>query len=328
MAQLSTYSKDCDKGNLKHLDIAGLNVNLPTAFKLTAEGFADNITDTDKLNADINIEANTYNINFLTALVADAMGDMRIPSGIGIKGNIKANGNKGYSANLTAREGTGVLKAKETSMPKPCNMRQTWKQVTYRYSISFQKAVCATLRAIYIKGKGTDFTSTSTRLDADAEIIKFHFGQYNLDNIKANARIDRGVAHANIDSNNRLIRGLISFDALINPKKLQATVFADLHHADLKGLDIVKRPISVALCGHVDLLSDMKKLYSIQGNIGDLTVKDSLKVFRPDEITMNVFTDRDTTHAYVNCGDFHLKMNAEGDTKHLSTRVANLPMNL
>ena len=56
----------------------------------------------------------------------------------------------------------------------------------------------------------------------------------------------------------------------------------------------------------------MKKLYSIQGTVGDLTVRDSLKVFRPDEIKMNVFTSADTTRAYVDCGDFHLKMNAGG----------------
>ena len=305
--------KTAMNGNLKHLDIAGLNVNLPTAFKLTAKGFADNITDTDNLKADIDIDASTYNINFLTALAAGAMDDIRIPSGIGIKGNIKANGNNGYSASLMAREGAGLLKAKGSfnakAMQYEADMEASNLQIQHFMPKSGMRDFTGN---IYIKGKGADFTSTSTKLEADAKIVKFNFGQYNLGNIKANARIDKGVAHADIDSDNRLVRGIISFDALINPKKLQATVFADLHHADLKGLDIVKRPMSVALCGHVDLLSDMKKLYSIQGTVGDLTVRDSLKVFRPDEIKMNVFTSADTTRAYVDCGDFHLKMNAGG----------------
>lgn len=305
--------KTAMNGNLKHLDIAGLNVNLPTAFKLTAKGFADNITDTDNLKADIDIDASTYNINFLTALAAGAMDDIRIPSGIGIKGNIKANGNNGYSASLTAREGAGLLKAKGSfnakAMQYEADMEASNLQIQHFMPKSGMRDFTGNM---YIKGKGADFTSTSTKLEADAKIVKFNFGQYNLGNIKANARIDKGVAHADIDSDNRLVRGIISFDALINPKKLQATVFADLHHADLKGLDIVKRPMSVALCGHVDLLSDMKKLYSIQGTVGDLTVRDSLKVFRPDEIKMNVFTSADTTRAYVDCGDFHLKMNAGG----------------
>lgn len=305
--------KTAMNGNLKHIDIAGLNVNLPTAFKLTAKGFADNITDTDNLKADIDIDASTYNINFLTALAAGAMDDIRIPSGIGIKGNIKANGNNGYSASLMAREGAGLLKAKGSfnakAMQYEADMEASNLQIQHFMPKSGMRDFTGN---IYIKGKGADFTSTSTKLEADAKIVKFNFGQYNLGNIKANARIDKGVAHADIDSDNRLVRGIISFDALINPKKLQATVFADLHHADLKGLDIVKRPMSVALCGHVDLLSDMKKLYSIQGTVGDLTVRDSLKVFRPDEIKMNVFTSADTTRAYVDCGDFHLKMNAGG----------------
>lgn len=313
-------------GNMKHMDIAGLNVNLPTAFKLNAKGFVDDMTDTDRMRADIDIDANTYNIKFLTALTPDGIGDIRIPQAIGIKGNIKANGNN-YSADLTAREGTGTVKAKGFFNAKAMQYEaKVEAKDLHIQNFMPQSGMRDFTGNIYVKGTGTDFTSTATKLEANAEIMKFHIGQHSLDNIKAQARINRGVAHADINSNNRLLRGIISFDALINPKKLQATVFADLHHADLKGLNISQKPISIALCGHVDMMSDLKKLYSVQGTIGDLTVRDSLKVFRPDEIRMNIFTSTDTTHAYIDCGDFHMGLNAKGGYETLinkSTRFSD-----
>lgn len=312
-------------GNMKHLDITGLNVNLPTAFRLTAKGFAGNMTDTGKLRADIDLDATAYNINFLTALAPDAIGSVRIPSGIGVKGNITANGNNSYSAELTAKEGSGVVKAKGKFNADVMQYEADVKAANLHIQHFLpQNGMHDFTGYIYIKGAGTDFTSSATRLEADAEIEKFRFGTYNLDNIKANARVERGVAHAYINSDNQLVKGIISLDALVNPKKLQATVFADLHHANLRGLDITKSPMSIALCGHIDLLSDMKKLYSIQGTVGDLTVRDSMRVFRPDEIRMNVFTSVDTTYAYVNCGDFNLKLNARGGYEALINKSAGI----
>lgn len=315
-------------GNMKHLDIAGLSINLPTAFKLNAKGYAGNISDTYRLRADINLDASTYNINFLTALASpEAMGGIKIPSGIGINGKIKADGKKGYSADITAKEGTGSIKAKghfnAGNMAYEANVEA---KDLHLQNFMPQSGMRDFTGNIYIKGKGTDFTSASTQLEANAGIRKFHFGQYNLDNIEADATINRGTAHARINSNNSLLKGIISLDALINSKRLQATISTDLHNADLRGLGIVKTPLSAALCSHIDIVSDMKKLYSVQGVIGDLTVRDSMRTFRPSEIVMNVFTSTDTTHAAIDCADFHLKMNAKGGYETIidkGTRFSN-----
>jgi len=301
-------------GNMKHVDITGLNVDLPTALRLRLKGSAGNIDNADNLRADIDLDASTYNLNFVTALLSpSAMDGVRIPHGIDIKGKIKADGRKGYSAELTAREGRGTLKANGRlnagAMSYEARVKADNMQIQHFLPESGMRDFTGNL---YIKGRGTDITSTATRLEANADVSSFHLGEYSLDGIKAHAAVNRGVAHARIASDNPLVKGLLSFDALINSKKLSATLSADIRHADLYRLHVVDKPLYVALCCHADILSDMKKLYSVNGTIGDMTVKDSLRTFRPSEIVMDLYTDADTTRAALDCADFHLKLNARG----------------
>lgn len=309
-------------GNMKNLDITGLDINLPTAFKIRTNGTARNISDIDRLIANVDLDATTYNINFLTALLPpSAMDGIRIPNGIGIRGNVGADGNQGYSANLRIREGSGSLNAKCRFNAKAISYDIKGEANNLHIQHFMPEGGMGDLTGhIYIKGRGTDFTSNATKLEANADIKKFSFGQYNLDKIVADAAINRGIAHVKIDSDNQLVKGLITLDALINPKKLQATVSTDLWHADLRGLKLVEKPLNISLCSHIDILSDMKQIYGIQGVINDLTVRDSLKVFRPDEIQMNVFTSRDTTRADVSCGDFHIMLNAKGGYEALVSK--------
>lgn len=313
------------QGNMKHLDITGLNINLPTAFKIKADGTMDNLQDTDRLRADININANTYNIDFITALFSPALtGDIRIPHDIVLKGRLKADGNSVYSADIKAGEGKGVLKAEGFFNAKAMSYAAKAEAINLNMK-NFMPASgmgCLTAK-IDIKGNGTDFTSVRTRLAANADITKMGVGHYNVDNVKAVASIKNGVAHARINSDNSLVRGFISLDALVNTKGLRATLSTDVSHADLHSLRITGNPLYVALCSHIDITSDFKDSYGIEGNINDLTVRDSLRVFRPDEIELNLFTSRDTTRADVACGDFNLRMNARGGYKLLADKGQN-----
>ena len=96
-------------GNMQHMTFTGLDIHLPTAFRMTASGKADNVTDITKMKADIALSARTENINFALALADPAMmRDYRIPGGMQLDGTLKADGTR-YATNLTAREGASTL---------------------------------------------------------------------------------------------------------------------------------------------------------------------------------------------------------------------------
>lgn len=312
-------------GNMKRVEFAGLNLNLPTAFNINAKGFLANLTDMDKMKAGITLDAKTYNINFITALLPKGTLDgVRIPGGIGVKGRINADGSR-YNADIVATEGAGRVKAMTDVDIKTMRYRAKLdinnlqlKHFLPGYDIS------PFTGNIYADGRGTDIMARSTSLDAKAVVENFAYGSYRLDSISAEARVSNGVAHANIDSNNDLLKGQISLNALTSTKMLDATISADIAHADLYNLHITDKPFAASLCCHLDMSSDMKEYYKVQGTVGDLTIRTAKRMFRPDDIVMDVLTRRDTTHAIVDTGDFHLKMDASGGYKVLMSKVESL----
>ena len=69
---------------------------------------------------------------------------------------------------------------------------------------------------------------TSTRLQAKAQVNQIQYGKYKLDHVLAVAHVANGKVHADIDSKNQYLTGLVSLDALTNSKKLEATLVAEL----------------------------------------------------------------------------------------------------
>ena len=163
---------------------------------------------------------------------------------------------------------------------------------------------------------------------ANAQVSSVHYGKYKINNVLAIAHVAHGKVHADVDSKNQFLTGLVSLDALTNTKKVQATIKADVRQADLYLLQLVEKPMKAALCGYMDVNTDLKDFYNLQASVGDITLRTADKVYRPVDVLLDVFTRRDTTHAIVDCGDFHLNMDAHGGYKKLLGHIDGLQREL
>ena len=314
--------KGVAKGNMQYVDFTGLNVNLPTAFKGTASGYVANLNAPDRMRADIELDATTQNLDFVTALLdADMRKSFRVPKGIGVKGRFGIDGQR-YKADFTATEGGGKLKAKADY-----DMRSTTYQahldadrLPLQHFVPGMKLTPFS-GIVDVNGQGTDLLSPKTRLTAKANIRQFTYEGYNLAGMKADANVRNGRGRVLVDSHNQLLNGQVMVDALMNTKKIEATVTADLKEADLHKLRLYDTPLNVALCGHVDVATDMKDYYKVQGTVGDITIRDSKQVYRPEDMVIDLLTRRDTTHAVVDCGDFHLDADASAGYKQLMRQM-------
>ena len=317
------------KGNMQHLDIAGLNVLLPGALRLNANGTVENLDDTDRMKADLYVDATAHNINFLTALLpSGTMNGIRIPAGIGVKGKVKADGSI-YGMNVVATEGKGQVKAKGQfdSRKMAYTAQVDARNLQLSHFLPGQGLGNFTGTAD-IDGVGTDVLSPKTRLKAKAKIEKFTYGQYNLDGMMADATVANGHIKALVDSNNPLLKGAIKLDALTNTRNVSATIGADITHADLYQLKIADEPFTISGCGHFDISTDTKDFYQVQGMASDLVITSRNEIYRPDDMVVDVLTSRDTTHAVVDCGDFHLNMNAGEGYKQLADRAERLAVEM
>ena len=301
------------RGNMQQATISSLVVKLPTAFNLTAHGTAANLSEVSRLKADIRLQANTYNLGFLTTLLdADTRRMVRIPSGIGLSSHIKADGTA-YSATFRATQGGGSLsgqaKANTQGMVYSAQLSATAFPLQHFLPGYGLSPLTASLTA---QGAGTDFLSSSTKLSAKANVGRLTCSGYNLADMDFTAQVASGRAEATLDSRNPLLCGRIDLGALLSKKKLQATLICDLAKADLYRLGIVKNPLTASLCGHIDVASNLRDNHRIDGIIGDLTLRDSARTYRPESITLDAFTRPDSTHANICSGDFLMKLDASG----------------
>lgn len=313
-------------GSVKRLNVNNINAELPTAFKASASGYVMNVLDTDRLLANLDIDASSYNLNFATASFLDPSlaKTVRVPNGIRLKGKINADGAV-YGANLRASYSGGWL-----AVNGRCNVNtMTYSAKINADRMPIQKFL-PTMKLtpftgyININGSGTDVFSKSMRLDADAKIDKFQYDTYDLSDTKATASIRNGVIHSAINCNNELIKADIALNALMSKKDLDATLTCDLDKADLYGMKLSDSPLTTSLCAHVDIASDLDEYYKVQGFISDIVTKDSASTIRTPELNINALTERDTTWAKVNSGDFRLDMAASGGYKSIMMFTDNL----
>jgi len=301
------------KGNMQHMEFSDLSVTLPTAFQAKVSGFAANLDNPKKLIADVQFQAQAHNIDFVRTLMGAAGKDYRIPSGITAQGRLKADG-ANYMADVTASEGKGTVKLKGRFN---ADVMQYDAQLNVNnlnvHHFMPRDSIYTVSADVNVKGRGTDILSPRTTLEADAKIHHLRYGHWNFDNVTALAHVKDGHAIVDMDSRGKLIDGKLSVDALLNTQKLNATVTADMKSVDLFGMRLVDNPLTLGLCGHVDVTSDMKLSHYVSGLISDITVRDSSHTVSSEFVGLHIKTSPDTTLLRAQSGDFIVKIDHSGN---------------
>lgn len=312
-------------GNMDYMEFDGLDVSLPTAFHATATGFAANVTDPKRLRAKVQFKARTEDLGFVTGMLPkDIQRNYCIPRGITAEGLVRTDGAQ-YFADVVMREGKGVVKAKGNFNANAMRYDATLNIRDLNVHHFMPHDSIYTVSAdVTAKGQGTDIFSPRTTLVADAKIQHIDYGSYHLNNMTATADIRNGRAHANLYGDNQLLNGAVSLDALMNKNKFDGTITADMAQLDLYQLRLVDNPLTIGLCGHVDVTSDLNKNHRLSGFFSDLTIRDSAKTYRPEDIGLLVNLRPDTTYARIQSGDLIVKVDASGDYERVLKQLTTL----
>ena len=169
-------------------------------------------------------------------------------------------------------------------------------------------------------GVGLDFLSPRTKLTANGEVEQFGYDKYDLSDIKLTADMNNGTGRAVLQSHTPLIDGTIDLTALLNTKLVDAHLVCDLINADFQRMGLTKRPCSTSLVADVKLKSNLQTDHSVHGTVGNIIIRDSANAYRPENVFMDCFTRRDSTHAAITCGDFVLRLDGAGSIDHILSR--------
>lgn len=305
------------KGNLNHVEIPEAMMELPGALKIVAKGKADYPANEDKRKADIHLDARTYDLAFVKALLSSDLQRMiAIPSTHAVA-DLKVDG-KAFDASFDVTEGRGKVTGKGSFN----TATEAYYADIDAKSFQIQRYVRGMNLGGFtgkaeIKGNGTNVFSPRSAMTAKADISDFKYDKWNLNHISLTALLDKGRARAHLSSKNEMLDGTIMLDALMSRNPIRATLVTELNDADLYRLQIAEAPLSIAGCAHIDIASDLNEYYKLQGIVGDVTIKSKEQTYRPDDMVIDLLTRRDTTHAVADCGDFHLKADVSGGYKYI-----------
>jgi hypothetical protein len=322
-------------GNMEQMEFTGLDINLPTAFHATVNGSAGHLNDLSKLKADIRLSAKTQDLSFATALLdPKMMKDYRIPNGITLDGTLKANGTK-FATDLIAREGSGTVKLKgSATIPLNAKGEMVADYMTYDADVKVQNlnihhfmpkdSIYMFSADIKAKGYGTDFLSDRSHLTADATIHQLQYGHWDLSGLTAQANLQNGRGQATLTGHNNLFNGSIGLDALLNTKRIDGTISADIARADLFKMRLVDDTLAIGFCGHLDISSDMNQTHHVSGLLTDLIIQDEKSTYRPADIGILLNTNPDTTYVRAQSGDFIVKLDGSGGYERLLSQLTTL----
>ncbi len=306
-------------GNLHRLHINDVHLSMPGIMKVNADGFIANVTDMASIRANMNVNAMASNLTFVTPILPKSVtSSINIPRGISLSGNVKLEGKQLATRFLASQGGGnigGTLALDMKRMAYDANIKSHRLPIAHFLK---HQPVHPFTGSIVAHGRGTDFFSPNTNLRAAVDIKALGYDNYNLDGINLTASLNGGHLVANADCHNKALKGNIGLDALLsalhigNNKASACTLTADLSHIDLQALNIVDEPTTMSVCGQVDVATNLDKFYKVQGLFSDITVKNGNSHLRPNDVTLDLYTNRDTTRAIADCNDFHLNLHASG----------------
>ena len=310
-------------GNMREARVIGLDVSLPTAFKLFAEGYATEPMDISRMKAEMKLRATTYDLGFATALAPMPAG-VRIPKNITMNARVKAD-RQVYAAEMRITEGRGTVtaKGKYNHTAAAYSAEARINRLNIRHFMP-RDSIGTLTCSMKMDGKGFNPLDGRTRMSAEARLEALTYGHLSLDNTALRAEVSNGRGKVTLDSNNEILDGTVSVDALLSRKRIDATLATDLRWADFQAMRLMEKPFVTSMCAHVDIASDLNQSHSLQAIINDLTMRTEKKTYRPKDLELDIHTSPDTTWAKANSGNLQLDLKARGGYELLMKQVERL----
>ena len=310
-------------GNIDHLRLPSLTLNMPGVLQASANGYTNYVTKGWR-NGKFNFNLRTKSLAAVRQLMpASLKQSINVPDGLSLRGKAAFNGSR-YDADIKAGIGRGSLAAKAKLDVK----RETYKVVATAHQLPIASIVrgvpvgpfSGSLRA---SGSGWDVMSPRASLTADAKVNALSYERYPLGGISVKANLRGGKAVAHFEADNPLLQGNGHIEALLGRHKYEVAVKASLPNIDLKKLGVTTDTLYFGT--DIDIKATANKTftaYALSGSIANNHFTTQRMSAMAKDILFDLATSRDTTTANISAGDLRLRLGAKGDIPHLGTHLA------
>ncbi len=310
-------------GNIDHLRLPSLSVQVPSVASLSASGYTKNVLKNWR-SGKFNFNLRTQNLSAVQKLLPTSVtNSINLPNAVTAQGTAAFRSDV-YDVNLRSTIAPGTLTAKAH-----LNLRNESYQLAASASrfpvASIVKGLACSAFSGTVRASGTGFDVMQTRssLIADAKIAAFSYDQYDLGGTTLNANLRGGKAVAHLDINNTLLQAHADAQVLMGKQDYDVALQASLPNLDLKKFGVANDTLYFGT--KIDLKAKANKdftAYSVSGNLTQNNFTTSRMSSMAKDVFLDFATSADTTTAYVSAGDLRLKLGSKGDIPRLVKQLS------
>ena len=309
-------------GNIDELMLQTCNVTMPTVIDVRATGSVQNLADSAHIGADLKWDITTMDLRCLNRYLG--LTDVHFP-----KMTIHADTRLRESSKLTAdallQEGKGrahlVGDIDLNTMAYKGDARIANLQL---HDFLPKDSLYMLTANAKFSGRGTDILSPRTALHAQADVTHLGYASWDLDNIKADCRLEKGKAMVEMHSQNALLDMQGCINASIADRKLTAADFnVDLSHIDLYALHIAKKPLAASMVMHMDGASDFKQTHSLKARIEAIELTTADSIVHPLDLTLDANLTPELIRVKALAGDLSLAVSSDQGLDSLLSHIDN-----
>lgn len=309
-------------GNVDNLRLQTCNVLMPSVIDVRTTGSVQNLTDSKSIGADLKWDITTMDLRCVNRYLG--LTDVRFPK-MTIHADTKLREASKLTADALLQEGKGrahlIGNIDLNSMAYQGNARISNLQL---HDFLPKDSLYMLTANAKFAGRGTDMLSPHTTLRAQADIAHLGYASWDLDNIKADCRLEKGKALVDVNSQNDLLGLQGCIEASITDRKLQAAAFnMDVSRIDLYALHLAKKPLSASMVMHLDGASDFRQTHNLKARIEAMELMTADSVVHPLDLTLDANLTPDLIQAKALAGDLSLSVSSDQGLDSLLARVGN-----
>ena len=307
-------------GNIDDLSLQTCNVMMSSVIDVRTTGSLQNLTDSANIGADLKWDITTMDLRCVNRYLG--LNDVRFPK-MTIHADTKLREASKLTADALLQEGRGrahvVGNIDLNTMAYQGNARINNLQL---HDFLPKDSLYMLTANAKFSGRGTDMLSPRTTLRAQADITHLGYASWNLDNIQADCRLDKGKAMVEMHSQNDLLCMQGCINASITDRKLKAADFnMDLSHIDLYALHLAGKPLSASMVMRVDGASDFMQTHNLKARVEAIELTTADSIIRPLDLTLDANLTPEFIDMKALAGDLSLSVSSDQGLDSLLARV-------
>ena len=232
------------EGNFKQMYLSRFNIDLPGAFTLDGRGDCRDLTDSLRRNIQVNLDLQTYDLNFLTALGGTAPSpDLIIPDSMSLRTTLSLDASR-LSAllNLNEQGGHIGLDAFYDLASTAYNARLRVEELQLHHFMP-RDSIYNLSAFINLEGQGTEPAKPKTHASLHAAVQQLQYGHWDIQQIELKGALKHAEATASLTSQNPLLEMNSQARMRLDRNYLDGDLSIDVSQLDLHKLGIAPKPL-------------------------------------------------------------------------------------